>query len=74
MEKLIKDLESIAGTQTYIPVTDNGSVLVFMNLGGYYHIFYRLSSVFGACQAKDVAKRLYEMHEAGTITLSEVYR
>lgn len=73
MEKLIKDIEAIAGTRTYIPVTENGSVLVFMNLGGYYHVYYRLNSVFGSQRAKNVAEHLYEMHKEGTIKLSEEY-
>lgn len=73
MEKLIKALEEIAGTQKYISVTDTGGTLVFMNPKGYYHIFRNLHSQYGCCQAKDLALKLHEMHEAGIITLSEEY-
>ena len=58
--KLIKAIQGVVGTRTYLPIDSNESILVFERKG-YIHIFHGLNSVCGSTTADYIATRIIEL-------------
>lgn len=58
--KLIKAIQGVVGTRTYLPIDSNESILVFERKG-YIYIFRGLGSVCGSTSADYIATRIIEL-------------
>lgn len=58
--KLVKAIQGVVGTRTYLPIDSNESILVFERKG-YIHIFRGLDSVCGSTTADYIATRIIEL-------------